>query len=362
MKVLALLRAYGGDVEEMANMLGMRPSTLRRWRRRWHSEGRLTMAPRGAPCREALAEDKDQMADIISRHGPGVGVAILRGACPHIGRDEIRCLLHELRQDWSDEHGISVESMEWTRPGSIWAMDYVKAPLPIDGIYKKVLNVRDLASGKTLGTMPVNEETAQATIDLLMSLFIQYGPPFVIKMDNGSPVAAQAVLDFLDENAVVYLLSPIRKPRYNGSIEAGNGALEVRAHHLAAAEGHPGYWNCQNVLEAGRLADAYSRPKGPKGPTPDEAWLLATPPGLTERRAFAAEVAQVLSEEIQNERKQLIKERKNNPGGRRPSVRLALARARRRAVRRVLESRGLLLVGRSRIPLPLSFVMRKRIA
>jgi hypothetical protein len=361
MKALAVLRAYGGDVEEVANMLGMKPSTLRRWRRHWCRGNHLTMAPRGAPGRDASMDDKDEMSETIRRLGPGVGVAVLRGACPHVGRDEIRCLLHQIRQDWSDEHGISVESLLWTRPGTAWAMDYIEPPLPVDGIYKKILNVRDLASGKTLGAMPVYEESEQATIDFLLSLFVQYGPPFVIKMDNGGSVSSQAVLTFLDEHAVVCLLSPIRKPRYNGACEAGNGALEVRAHHLAAAEGHPDYWNCQNVLEAARLGNAYSRMRGPDGPTPDEAWLDRDQPGIKDRVAFSAEVSRVLSEEIRNERKELIKERKTNPGGRRPSFRLALARARRRAVQRVLESRGLLLVGRCRIPLPLSFVLRKRI-
>ena len=43
------------------------------------------------------------------------------------------------------------------------------------------------------------------------------------------------------------LHSPPACPRYNGSIEASIGAISTRAHHAAAAHGHPDYWTTTDV-------------------------------------------------------------------------------------------------------------------
>ena len=49
-----------------------------------------------------------------------------------------------------------------------------------------MLTVRDLASGCTLAAMAVASEDAITTIDVLRALFAQYGPPLLLKADNGS--------------------------------------------------------------------------------------------------------------------------------------------------------------------------------
>ena len=57
-------------------------------------------------------------------------------------------------------------------------------------------------------------------------------------------------------------MSPPRTPRYNGSAEAGNGAVKTPSHHEAARHGRIGCWTSDD-LEAVRLqANLTARPWG----------------------------------------------------------------------------------------------------
>jgi hypothetical protein len=54
------------------------------------------------------------------------------------------------------------------------------------------------------------------------------------------------------QQGVTLLLSPPDTPRYNGACQAGLGALKTRTDHLAARDGDPATWTC-NQVEAARL-------------------------------------------------------------------------------------------------------------
>jgi transposase InsO family protein len=61
------------------------------------------------------------------------------------------------------------------------------AALPaIDGRFPYLLAVRDLASGYVLAWLPVTAAAAARTRAVLAQLFAQYGPPLLLKLDNGS--------------------------------------------------------------------------------------------------------------------------------------------------------------------------------
>jgi len=60
------------------------------------------------------------------------------------------------------------------------------------------------------------------------------------------------VRDLLRQQRVTLLLSPPYTPQYDGACDAGLGALKTRMHHLAARDGDPATWTC-NQVEVARL-------------------------------------------------------------------------------------------------------------
>ena len=61
--------------------------------------------------------------------------------------------------------------------------------------------------------------TAEDTLEVLVQLKIQNRLPFVCCTDNGSPLCAKMVEDFLDKNHIIHLKSLPRVPQHNGSCE-----------------------------------------------------------------------------------------------------------------------------------------------
>jgi transposase InsO family protein len=76
--------------------------------------------------------------------------------------------------------------LHWHRPGAVWAMDHTEPPCAVDGRWRHILAVRDLASRMQLGWIPVTSEDAHEACQALEGLFRRYGPPLVLKSDNGS--------------------------------------------------------------------------------------------------------------------------------------------------------------------------------
>ena len=126
----------------------------------------------------------------------------------------------------------------------MWAIDHVVPPAPIDGVDHAVLAIRDLASGMQLGWLPVSDQTEPVATAALESLFLEHGPPLVLKSDNGSAFKSEAFQAMLARYGVAWLPSPPRKPWYNGSCEAGNDSLGIRTDHFAgrAGAGPPIAW------------------------------------------------------------------------------------------------------------------------
>ena len=188
------------------------------------------------------------MQQAVALHGPFVGIATLQAWCPSASRRAIAAWRRQCR----DRDRARLRVVHWTRPGRIWAADFSDAPQPIDGGYRCVLHVRDLASQQYLAALPVPQPTAAAVCDLLSALTTAHAAPLVLKVDNGAAFGSHLLQRWAAAHDTAVLYSPPACPRYNGSIEASIGALTTRAHHAAAAAGHPEYWTCADV-EAARL-------------------------------------------------------------------------------------------------------------
>jgi len=337
------------SLADTARRIGVSPPLVTRWESQWEQD-RCWPWPRGRPLGRSDRRVRNEIIHVILLKGPQVGVRTLQPIFPGVARRELEDLLYRYREVYRRRNPRFLHTCRWSRVGAVWAMDYTEPPLPIDDIYEKILMVRDLASGKQLLSLPAETENAEITRRALELLFVLYGPPLVVKSDNGSPLIAQYVRELFQRHGVYYLRSPAGTPEYNGSCEAGIGALKTRAHHLAALRGFPAEWTCCDVETARVMANQTARPNGHKGPTPDEAWVQRQPITSEERGAFLELVRRLEKEELQKALDVARESGKLHGAGRFEVI------ITRRAVRRALMESGILVIGRTRIRQPISGV------
>lgn len=286
MAVAGEIHAVGYSAREAAQLLRVTGRTLRQWRHDLRPLTAPTPLP-GRPLRRSSSTSRNAVIEYLDAVGPGVGLPPLRTAFPTLSRAELDDLLTRYRRVWRRRHLQPLHVLEWTTPGRVWAMDFAEAPACLDSIGAYLLAVRDLASGRQLLWQPVRAANAAEVVEALSLLFVACGAPLVLKHDNGSPFTAAGVAQLLAGFHVVALVSPPYMPRYNGSIEAGIGALKGRTAAHAARHGRIHTWTYDDLAAARAEANAYARPRGASGPTPDESWAARTSLTPEERVSFA---------------------------------------------------------------------------
>jgi transposase InsO family protein len=328
----------GISKQQLSVRLALSPRTLRHWQKVW----RDGLGARARGRRVACSNPEEQQAVIHLLHqlGPATGLAVLEGQFPKMARAELRDLLRCFRWAWTGAHRRTLHVLHWQRPGRVWAMDYAEAPCRIDGCDRYVLAVRDLASGQQLLWLPLEQATAKRTLEQLAWLFACYGAPLVLKSDNGSPFSAEGTAEFLRGHRVWPLFSPVRTPAYNGSCEAAIGSMKKRTSYQAERQGGVGEWTSSDLEKARQQANETARPRGPKGPTPAEAWQQREVITAAERRDFAETVTGLEPE---------VRQRHDLPLAGELHRRLK-AQVQREALRRALVAHGYLLFTRRRIP------------
>jgi hypothetical protein len=287
--LVRLAKTVGRGIARVAAMLRMAPSTLRDWMRgirgsaghggvdvrglEFRGRGRGRGRGPGRPRRVVTAEELESIDELLDECRGRVGVAALGGIC-----SAPRARLEERVREWRRCRAGHARWLEWTTPGAVWAMDWTEIDAPLwcgrDGTedVRLVLVVRDLASSMQLLALPAARATAAVAAGALGTLFARHGAPLTLKTDNGSNVAEGEVPPLLCAWGVAHLRSPPRMPRYNGSVEAGIGSMKARLCAAAAARGRAGEPTLDDLEEARLEANAWSRPRGRNGPTPDEAW------------------------------------------------------------------------------------------
>lgn len=273
-----------------ARRLGISSSCLSRWVRRWR-EKQMALRPRGRPVEELDRETRYEILTVFSLMGPHASLAALWALFPGIPRRALENLLARCRRMFRHRNRWLVHTLRWTQPGTVWSADFTSPPLPIDGQYEHLLLVRDLASGRQLLALPCHHQDARLVVAALRALFLLYGPPLVLKTDNGSAFISAELEELLREHRVFALFSPPYTPAYNGSVEAGIGSLEVRAFYESARHDRPGEWTCDDVAVACRQANETAHPWGLGGPTPDAAWESRVPITETDAQRFRSAYA-----------------------------------------------------------------------
>jgi hypothetical protein len=205
-----------------------------------------------------------------------IGARRLRDAFPgQLARREAREILARCRRVFNLRYRRRWLALCWLRAGTVWAVDHSDAPAPIDGVYKKLLLVRDLASGFQLLALPVRTGDAAPVIAALAGLFANHGPPLVLKSDLGGAFTADDFAALLRRWGVLQLLSPPATPRYNGACEAGIGWIKRLVEERAARRGEPRRWTRDDVEAARREANETRRDRNRT--TAEERWLAREP-------------------------------------------------------------------------------------
>jgi len=287
-------RQHGLAIDAAAERAGISARTLRDWESGWRVD-KLKIKPRGRAYETSDRETREMMIAVFQIYGPGVSVPALQEIFPDAARRELEDLQERVQRIYTKRHVLYV--LRWLKPGTVWAMDFAEAPSPIDGKFRYMLIVRDLATGKQLMALPVEAMTAQVVRDALTLAFVENAEPYVIKSDNGSAFVASETREFLASRKIVQLLSPPGLPSYNGSCEAGVGSVKTRAHHESARHDRPGAWTCDDVEAARLQANQTALPFGARLGTPDALWAARLPLVDSERDALAASIAKLAPEE-----------------------------------------------------------------
>jgi putative transposase len=266
----------------VAASLNVSSRTLRHWK-----SGQVEVCRRGRPPAACSIESRNEVIRFLHHvTGPAVGLPALRALFPKMPRVILEDLLRRYRRVWRRRYRVTGFQLTWHHAGTVWAMDFSEALQPVDAIYPYIFAVRDLASHQQLAWEPVVDEKAETVIPILSRLFAEHGRPLVLKSDNGSAFIAEMTQASMLEAVVSQLFSPARRPQYNGALERSNSTNKIYTQQHAAFEGHPYRWTSEDLEHARQLANTISRPSGPTGPTPEEAWHQRSPITDDQRQAF----------------------------------------------------------------------------
>ena len=302
----------------------------------------------GRPTCTLTRKLKKLLYEHLDLHGPNVD--LLWKTFPWVTRRALEFLVSRWRK--VREYFSVKTRLIWKGPGKVWAMDCLKREGDVGEGY--LLNVRDLASGRTLAARAIRINCMAEVLRVLRELFTRYDRPLVIKSDNGPEFAGVCVQEYIRSQEVIQLFSPAYYPQYNGSCEAGGGGLMCRAGAIADNLGMPGELN-SDILEAARMMGNASPRRNRR--SPDEEW--------GERELITATVREDFLQLVDSERERAAKELAeieeslkaeegssvNVKEGARKKIDLKRKSA-RIGTERALAKASILLVRRSRFPLP----------
>jgi transposase InsO family protein len=343
----------GGTPKQTAELLGLSPRTLSEWARRLRSDD-LRALPRGRPLKRTACSARAEVFQVLRGVEGAMGVRALWRRWPELARSEVEDLVGRFRLLEEKHRRLLLHELSWEVPGAVWGMDHAEPPSPLDGLQDAILSVRDLSTGTVLVWEGVIEATAEITCTILEHHFETDGAPLVLKADNGPAFTACETRRLLDRWGVTLLLSPVRRPQYNGAVESGIRWLKARTEAKAKAAGRAGQWTGDDLDYARHQTNRNSRSHKRGEPSREVLWRLRPRIKPQERQAFLDSV-------IEEESRALSAEKASSPE-RIPFQRL-FANLRRQAIRRALMAHGILHIHRrGRIPLVLQSLFAAKMA
>ena len=212
-----------------------------------------------------------------------ISVVALKALFPAVARRALERILLRFRRRRAARRRRRLARLRWSRPGAVWAMDFAslrgrRTP--------DFLLIRDLASKCTLHARRLLGRGAPVAARLA-TLFCAHGAPLVLKSDNGSHFVNAEVEAVLRSFEVTHLRSPVRRPAYNGSIEASVAPIRSLAFDCAR--------RAQRDLPidpdldlAAHILDQRTDSRRAHAPTRAQRWDSRTPPDDGVRKHFTA--------------------------------------------------------------------------
>jgi transposase InsO family protein len=214
--------------QRLCGSLGLPYASFRRWRHRLACGQPALFKPgprKVAPLN--LAELRVHLCCLKHgrRRSRGVG-KLYRHFQDQISRYDLQVLIEAVRREHSQQQQAELRHLTWQVPGLVWSLDDAEL-VRFDHHQLHLHQVQDLASRYKF-TPWVGEQVWGETVALhLEQLFLQHGPPLVLKRDNGSNLNHRAVDEVLARYLVMPLNSPPHYPPYNGGIECAVRELKT---------------------------------------------------------------------------------------------------------------------------------------
>jgi transposase InsO family protein len=206
--------------ERLCASIGLSYASFRRWKRRLDCGQPVCFKPgphKVMPLR--LEELRAALYHLNHGHQRSRGVGRLcQQYRDQISRRDLQVLTRTMRRELTHQHRAELRRITWKIPGLVWSLD--DAELARFARHQLHLHqVQDLASRYKFTPWVGEQVLGEAVADHLEQLFLRYGPPLVLKRDNGSNLNQDAVDALLARYLVIPLNSPPYYPPYNGGIE-----------------------------------------------------------------------------------------------------------------------------------------------
>jgi len=215
-----LKREVRWPYQHLCRFLGVPYGTFRRWKQRL-AQGEPTRF-RPGPKKAAPLSLEELCGEVARLHhgherSRGVG-ALYRRYHTQISRRDLDTLTATVRQALSQQRQADRCHITWQVPGLVWALDDA-ALARVSSHLLRLHQVQDLASRYKFPPWVGEQIVGEAVARRLEQLFVQHGPPLVLKRDNGSNLNQHAVDALLARYLVIPLNSPPQYPPYNGGME-----------------------------------------------------------------------------------------------------------------------------------------------
>ncbi len=324
--------------------MGVDAHLLRAWQRA-HEAARARPAAAAPPPPPALGRQTIDIAPALARRmrhhlalfGPGIGAPSLLAEFPDASYRACAIMAWSFRRELRDMlHSCDATACAWTVPGSVWAADVWKPVQPIEDIYPYVLDVRDLATGYMVESCALLHADAETVGGHLWRLYDIRSPPLVLKTDNGPEFVGDGAWQVSRDFGVEQLCSPPEMPSYNGSCEAGHGAMRFRAELLARRDGMPGRVRLNHLEGALTWTNDLVRPD--TGSCPSRQFDSRAP--------FSQELRQQFQDAVDDERRIRMDELTVAAGEQRRTIVAEVDRMSRQAISAALKGCGYLITRR----------------
>jgi hypothetical protein len=204
----------------LCRFLGMPYGSFRRWKQRLAQGEPLRCRP--GPKKVAslsLEELRGEVACLHHGHERSRGVgALYRRYYTQVSRRELDTLTATVRRALAQQRQADRCHITWQVPGLVWALDDTALARGSSRLLR-LHQVQDLASRYKFPPWVGEQILGETVARRLEQLFVQHGPPLVLKRDNGSNLNQHAVDALLARYLVVPLNSPPQYPPYNGGME-----------------------------------------------------------------------------------------------------------------------------------------------